>query len=448
MVNLKEILAEAEELSLSTITDIQSGSFLNSVEFKQAIIERIKFISQYNVKSGQAVVLMDNNSIAFFVNFLALFCLRITCIPLDKSLHPDELKNVLDFIGPVLINQDNKWLTGPGIEHTALKDVTTVLFTSGTTSKPKGVLISRNALIEKIEVLDRHIPREDIKNTLCFIPTYFGHGLICNSLYPIFKSKNFYISPKLDIKSAASLHEVLTSHQITFFSSVPSHWELLLNFGTPTDAQLKRVHCASAPFKTERTKAVKDWIKNAPLFNVYGITEMLGWMAINELNENIQQLEFTHFLECERSLSANNELLVKSDYMFAGYWSEKGIDTPEFVNTGDIFIDNCIVGRSKNVVNKNGIKISTDEINADLMKSDLIKDAASFPVPDNFSGERIAVLIVLSSGSTVDKLKKYCLKNFSKDRVPSEFIVCDSIPVNARGKSPFALLLKFYEDHK
>ncbi len=445
MLTLSEILSEADKLSLSSITETQSNLCLTPLQFKSAIKQRIhQFHTDYQLTSGHSVLILNNNTIDFFISFFALLCMEVTVVPFDKNGHVKEIKNVIDSLKPSLIIREELWETGKGEIAEDLRGMALVLFTSGTTSTPKGVLITKRALLKKIDILAHFIPTNEIENSLCFLPTFFGHGLICNSLFPLLQGKNFYISPKLNFALAADLAALIHRYQISFFSTVPSHWELISNFDSPKSRYLKRVHCASAPLRTQKISPIREWIKEASLYDVYGATEMLGWFAARKVEDNFKEGNFTKFWDADTRLSKNQELEVKSSYMFSGYWDGTTISTEEYFNTGDYFINNKIMGRSKNVVIKNGVNIYTDELDAELMGSNLLIAAATFPVADDFCGERIAAFVILKKGVSLESLKIFCKSNISLDRIPSDFKIVDAIPVNVRGKSSFVELQKAY----
>lgn len=444
------VLSSIFSSNLSSINEVETGKKLDSASFKEEIIKRIDFFTKtYSLGPGHSVVLIHNNTIEFFIDFLALYFLKVTIIPLDDDLRLQDLERVTSFSNANLVIDSN----GPRFISQALQtdliDISLILFTSGTTGSPKGVLISERALNRKFQILHKYIPTLEMENTLCFLPTFFGHGLICNSLFALFYGKNFYIAKKLTVEFASEFDSFIKEKNINFFSSVPSHWELILNFsGSNFGPHLKRVHCASAPLKTEKIERIFKWLGNVPFFDVYGATEMLGWFACRKVSLSLSSSDstFTDFWDIKTSYSSDNELLVKSDFMFDGYWRINQPLSDGFFNTGDIFKNNQLVGRSKNFINKNGIKISTDEINTLFLKSGFLLDAASFPIEDDFKGEDIGLFIVIKKEFNLNDFEKYCIEDISQFLYPSKIIPIDKIPVNSRNKESLTLLQRTYKE--
>ena len=450
MESIDNNLSEVSTSSLSSISEVESGKSLSSEGLKEAISLRMKlFHGSYHLVPGQCVILLNNNSIEFFIDFLALYFLEITAIPLDTNLHQNDIERVVEFSKAALIIRHVEITEKFMDVQTDLIGIALILFTSGTTGTPKGVLVSQAALKLKMEVLHRHIPLIEMENSLCFLPTFFGHGLICNSLFPIFFGKNFYVANKMSLQMADDLCSFLNAKKINFFSSVPSHWEIILEFSSlEYCSSLKRVHCASAPLKKEKIKQIIEWLGETPLYDVYGATEMLGWFGARRLDKkNTEESLFKDFWEIESKLSTENELLVKAKYMYSGYWKQLKPKNNEYFNTGDLFDQSKLTGRSKNIINKNGIKINTDELNSVYLSSELLKEVATFPVEDLFKGEDIGVFIVMKQNTIIEDFKFFCASSLSANHYPAKIILVDKIPTNSRNKTSLALLKSFYKEN-
>lgn len=451
MNNIEKILTEIDSQSLSSIFEIQSGHDLDHVAFKNVIKTRsTHFFTDLHLKSGHCVILKHANSIQFFIDFMALYFTGVTAIPIDPTTSKKELDTLIGFSKASAVIDEEGIKLLPGESSDELERIALVLFTSGTTSSPKGVKISKQALLKKFEVLEQKIGASVVENSLCFVSTFFGHGLICNSLFPIFKGKKFFIAPKMTIDLAQDFSNIMETHKITFFSSVPSHWEILLEFGSlPSDNLLKRVNCASSPLSPDKIKRVLEWLgKKIPFYDVYGATEMLGWFADNLIEESNSNLAFTQFWDVETKINEAHELLLKSEYMFDGYWSKEFLEQKEFFNTGDLFVDHKIAGRTKNTINKSGVKVQIEDVIYDFMQSGMLKDAGAFPIEDNFTGQQIGLFVVLKENYNLQDIIEYCSENISLIKHPQEFLEVKKIPHNSRGKTSTIVLTTVYHELK
>src|SRR4029453_8927303 len=120
----------------------------------------------------------------------------------------------------------------------------------------------------------------DFERTLCLLPTHFGHGLICNSLFPWLSGQDLFILPPFRTDLVLGLGELIDRHRITFMSSVPPVWRIALKLARqPTLGTLRRVFCGSAPLSRHLWQGIRDWTGAARVSNAYGITETGSWVA-------------------------------------------------------------------------------------------------------------------------------------------------------------------------
>lgn len=427
---------------LASIQEIETGRRLTSVEFLDEInLRQQQLAEKFQVSSGKTILLLQNNSIDFFINLLALFQLGATVIPFDPLASRLEIETIRNHAHASLVISETDVVKTQFGGNEELKGVALLLYTSGTTGSPKAVMISYEALNKKMEILSRAISTREVDNSLCALPTYFGHGLICNSLFPILYGKNFYVAKKFDLLLCRDLPSWINKFDISFFSTVPSVWQMILNFSEAAEMpSLKRVHCASSPLSDDRAGEIVQWLgPKVHFYNIYGITEMLGWFACQKYSGSGSINEFNEFWDIEKKFSAEGELLVKAAYMFNGYFNNpdansQGFTQDGFFKTGDLFENGCLKGRLSQVINKKGFKIYPEEINRFLMNTNLVSDCHSFGKKDEFSNEVHGVLVVMKHGYSIAQLKALCLKDLPVNKVPDFFIEIEKIDRNARGK--------------
>lgn len=447
MKSLTEILSEIDGHDLAMLSEVETGHDLDQAQLKIALKDQVKNLYEnYDLKSGHAVIIKSANSIKFFIDFLSLYFLEITSVPIDPAINSIEYQNLISTIRPQLVLTEEEIVRHPGVVRDDFSGIALILFTSGTTSSPKGVMISKAALNIKMKLFDQVIGANTVERSLCFVPTYFGHGLICNSLYPIFRGKRLFIAKSMSLEFAQKFSALLTRERITFFSSVPSHWEFILHFAEHLkEHSLRRVHSASAPLRSDKSQRILEWLgPQVNFYDIYGATEMLGWFAGKKITLGEAESTFEDFWAVDKRLNEQGEMIVKSDYMSNGYWHNEQVIAFDEFNTGDIFKGDALRGRSKNVINKNGIKIQVEDVVHDVHKSGLVTDASAFPIPDDYAGERIGLFVVLKPGVSVETLWKYCQSSVSLFKIPSEIICVNKIPVNKRGKSSPVELQKVF----
>ena len=168
----------------------------------------------------------------------------------------------------------------PDVQPVPADDDALILFTSGTTGQPKGVVHTHRSLRARWTALRRSLGLESFRRTLCLLPTHFGHGLICNCLFPWLSGQHLFIVPPFKPDLILGLGALLDEHEITFLSSVPTVWRLALKTSAPPrSGRLERVFCGSAPLSSHLWSDIRRWTGARDVWNAYGITETGSWLA-------------------------------------------------------------------------------------------------------------------------------------------------------------------------
>jgi long-chain acyl-CoA synthetase len=162
--------------------------------------------------------------------------------------------------------------TNPGLDQDAL-----ILFTSGTTGQPKGVVHTHRSLRAQWKGLRDTLGLDPFRRTLCLLPTHFGHGLICNCLFPWLHGQHLFILPPFKADVIVGLGALLDEHGIP---SVVGADCLALGLRHPRRrAPPERVCCGSAPLSAALWRQIREWTGAREVWNAYGITETASWLA-------------------------------------------------------------------------------------------------------------------------------------------------------------------------
>src|SRR5262245_36213834 len=267
-----------------------------------AVVERASAraaeLAGYGLKPCDRVFLHDGNTIDFFVDLLATWHVRACAIPVDRRLVHSEIltlaaaarpklsiwgespaeptRSALDDLDVTVIDAGSEPPSSivravRPLASFSLDDDALILFTSGTTGDPKGVVHTHRSLRARWMSLVTSLGLMPFQRTLCVLPTHFGHGLICNCLFPWFFGLDLYILPPFRADLLANLGDVIDEHDITFLSSVPTVWRLALKIARPPAKRtLARVFSGSAPLSASLWRSIQTWT-GAPVTNAYGI---------------------------------------------------------------------------------------------------------------------------------------------------------------------------------
>ena len=337
-----------------------------------------------------------------------------------------------------------------------LDDLALVMMTSGTTSRPKGVMLTHRAVQARLALNIAHIGHQDLAVALTVLPMHFGHGLIGNTLTALAAGAQLVLWPEPGPTGLHALGHVVDEYGVTFMSSVPSLWRVALKLSQPPKrGTLRRVHVGSAPLVASLWTDIAAWSGTNRVVNMYGITETANWIGgrsaeEGDLADGIVGRPWGGAFRVrldDGSLAAlgRGEVAVNSPSLMAGYLNrpdltDQGLSGDWFL-TGDIGeIDGHgvlrLVGRSKHEINRGGIKIPAEEIDALLERHPGVIEACAFALPDPLSGETVAAAVVTEPQAAVDTeaIRAWCETRIRREALPSRLFILDALPRTDRGK--------------
>jgi acyl-CoA synthetase (AMP-forming)/AMP-acid ligase II/thioesterase domain-containing protein len=454
------------------IEDIGLGLRWGPETFAREVERRAAVLAQLGVGRGSIITVAHAGTAHFFADLFSIWRVGATAACLDPSLTSAELRTILDFARPKAVLVDHHRsidaLPVPAVElatsrptstaippavDVAPTDAALMLFTSGTTGVPKGVVLSLGALQARFELNAAAIGAAPLRRALVTLPTHFGHGLIGNALTPLVNGGDIVLCPR-GISLGDQLGRIIDEHAITFLSSVPSLWKIALGAGkAPMGTSLLRVHVGSAPLSASLWSEIANWSR-ADVVNCYGMTETANWIAgacsRQEIGDGLVGQPWGGRAAVMDDLGnirphGEGELVVKSPSLMRGYFERPDL-TAQVVSdgwfrTGDRgTVDEggriWITGRIKDEINRAGFKVQPAELDFLLERHPAVAEACAFAIPHPITGEAIGVAIRPASAINVElnALKSWCRERLRRDAVPEHWFVVKEIPRNARGK--------------
>jgi fatty-acyl-CoA synthase len=341
-------------------------------------------------------------------------------------------------------------------------DTWVLMYTSGTTGKPKGAMRSHgsHALLNFTTLLDMQFDRDDT----CLLVMPMCHA---NSLN--FASAFAYAGATCcvyDVKSFNPEHllRALSETRATFTSLVPTHYIMMLGLPAKLKDQynVDAVHkllVSSAPARRDTKLAIMEYFKNSKLLELYGSTEQ-GWATLLRPAEQLTKLgsvgrEFTGSgrikLLDENGLEVPEgevgELYSRTPWCFQGYWNlpEKTAEAfrGPYLSVGDMARRDAegfytLVDRKNNMIISGGENIYPSEVENLLGAHPKIRDVAVIGRPDEKWGEAVHAVIVLRDGAsaTEAELMEWSASRLAGYKRPKScsFIADADMPRTATGK--------------
>jgi acyl-CoA synthetase (AMP-forming)/AMP-acid ligase II len=482
------------DLCPGNIAEPLSGRAWDRRTIMEQVWARVERYRSQGMTAGDRVFLLHGNTIEFFADLCAVWSLGGCAIPIDSRLTQYEVETLTRTAAPRfalaqetlnggivsgLLARNVEVLESSGIlkvraavpgapfstDLLSLDDPALILFTSGTTGQPKGVVHTHRSLRARWMSLRQSLGVEKFRRTLCLLPTHFGHGLICNCLFPWLSGQDLFILPPFRPDLLMQLGEILDDQQITFFSSVPTVWRLALKTARrPRSASVERVFCGSAPLSATLWRGIQEWTGSGEVMNAYGITETGSWVAGTTIPEftaedgligeawgaviRILKTADTSLPPALAEQAAPGEagfIWINTPALMQGYFGRDDLTRKVVAQgwflTGDIGLADergylFLRGRTREEINKGGSKIFPGDIDAVAEQFGGTIDVCSFGYEDPLYGENVGIAVVLTEPRmpTLRALHEWVSARLAKHQIPQQWYALESIPRTSRGK--------------
>ncbi len=453
------VIDEAGELSYSAL--------LKQTEFLQQQLQNC------GVTSGMGIGVMGKNSREFIIAMLAVLGCGAVAIPISHQLKASELDDLLNDTRAHAVIDDQAGILLPNLDSTPimiadirlrfsrtkhylqptiipLQDAAFIRYTSGTTGASKGVVLTHQRILQRVDVALKALKISANDKILWVLPMAF----------------HFLVSILVYIKAGATLiicREILADtiintanqYQATLLYAAPMHFRLLafnqLNLSMPT---LKHAISTSAAIDPNIAETFQSRYQ-IPLIQAYGIIEA-GIPILDTLENNdhrtvgfpVDGFEARLFNTKKQAITAIDQpgdLAIRGSGMFNAYLKPWQLSEQLTVNgwffTGDIakyLADGKIMicGRKKSMINIVGNKVFPEQVEAVLNRHPDIVDSYVYGGAHPIFGEIVCADVIINNETTANKeqLLQFCRNHLSSYKVPQKLQIVEQLPTTRSGK--------------
>jgi malonyl-CoA/methylmalonyl-CoA synthetase len=338
-----------------------------------------------------------------------------------------------------------------------------IVFTSGTTSKPKGAVTTHGNIAAQISTLISAWEWQASDVIPLFLPLHHVHGIINVLSCALWAGATVHMMPKLDLETLCAQ---VAEDTFSVFMAVPTIYVKLIDYLQALDLPQAALICegfanmrlnvsGSAACPVEVFEVWRN-LTGQILLERYGMTEIgmalsnpyrgerrPGYVGQALSNVQVQLVDEAGGVVTEEGISG--EIQIQSPTVFLEYWDNPAATEASFADgwfcTGDIAVVEQgyyrIMGRSSvDIIKSGGYKLSALEIENKLLAHPDIAEVAVIGVEERTWGEAVAAVVALKGDAdmTIESLKRWCEGELSAYKIPKKLLVMDTLPRNAMGK--------------
>ncbi|MFI6595638.1 class I adenylate-forming enzyme family protein [Nonomuraea sp. NPDC050536] len=329
-------------------------------------------------------------------------------------------------------------------------DPAVILYTSGTTGRPKGAVLTNRGILASAAAQAAHFGygSEVIVGNMPF--NHVG-GLTCTIATALLTGSAVVLLPAFSAEAALS---AISRHRATIFGGVPTMYVMMLShpgFATFDVASVRMCIAGGSNVEPALCERIMAGFPKGRVLNLYGLSESSGACVLSRPDDDVAAVSSTIGVvigdfeaRIEDAVDGIGELQVRGACVAAGYWGQDAPDTflpGGWLATGDLGSMDAagriaLKGRRKEMYIQGGYNVYPVEVENVLVTHPAVAMAAGVGLPDPWLGEIGHYSVVLRPGAsaTAEELLEYCGARVADYKVPKRLEIVDDLPLTPAGK--------------
>lgn len=490
-MNIRETLHKTAQRFPDKTAIIFKDKKVSFLQLYEHVLKLANALRKVGIGKSDKVAIFLPNDIEYVCAYLACFCLGAVGVPLDYMFKSDELISCLNHSeAKILLARENKDVFLPEIKNSVFSlkkiilcgtsngdmvsldeimsnsdidvpieeikdnDPALIMYTSGTTGKPKGILLNYKHLDGSPKAMEYFVDLTDKDVKLSALPLSHIAGLIYIQNCIVF-------GITLIIMERFNPYEFLkniSQYRVTCFHIVPAMYTAILSLKQIEKfdlSSLRWVVVFGAPSSPDILRRFHQYCPNAQLLNGWGMTETcppntvtpLGSGKIESVGKPAPHCEIKIFDENNQEVIIGNvgEIVIRGWVVMNSYYKDPDATQrskpDEWFHTGDLgrfdeegFL--FIVGRKKEMIKVGGQIVYAPEVESALHTHEAVQEVAVVGVPDKLRGEVVKAFVVLKDNTKIslEDLKYFAREHLAHFKVPHSIEFKESLPKNRAGK--------------
>jgi amino acid adenylation domain-containing protein len=465
---IHRIFGQAERTPYNIAVQCQDNSF-TYVELVDVIKKKAALLQDNGIGLGDVIGVCLERDAELVIWLLAIQAVGAAYIPLDPSYPDERLKYIVEHSQLCSVISSNHYdfpcvnIQSSLLSSTAYKDVDIgidsimyVLYTSGTTGRPKGVEISHYAFNNFIDSMGKTFPLKSNDAWLAVTSYSFDIAML-ELFYPLLSGATVLLATKEQAHDPGELIRLISKYNVSYMQATPTTWRSIVECGFEIEHSLNSLCGGEALDSALASSLLKSGVR---LFNLYGPTETTIWSCIHEITkENVDQISIgfpinntqIYLLDDDNNTVPEGgvgHLWIAGEGLAKGYFHDDELTKNSFVTvsgetpvrrykTGDLASINengklIFHGRSDYQIKLNGFRIELTEIEHVLRKNPEVNDVV---VVRQQQGEiESLIAFVVSKTTNPDKFNQDCQNYLPYYMHPDKIVIIEHLPLTPNGK--------------